>query len=69
MVRVRQNYLLDDRVVEKLEAAAAAAGCNSKNKWVELVLFRALQTSGHLSLDAELMPETRGGDRTKPRPD
>lgn len=62
MPRKDKEFRLDDRILDALKHAARKAGM-SINGYVESVLFNHLKGAGELPLDAEPLPEARGGAR------
>ncbi len=62
MPRKPANFRLDERVLQALKAAAFDAGM-SVNAYVENALFGTLKGAGKLPMDAQPLPEPRGGKR------
>jgi hypothetical protein len=62
MPRKDTKLRLDDRIVEALRAKAEESG-TSFNALCEAVLFNYAKAVGKLPIDAEPLPESRGGAR------
>jgi len=62
MPRKDKEFRLDDRILDALKHASRKAGM-SINAYVENVLFAHLKGVGQIPIDADPLPETRGGKR------
>ena len=64
MPRKRRSYILDERTIDAI-ATLARSSHTSANRYLEALLFAHGKQTGTIPINAEPLPELRGGDQTK----